>query len=206
LLVVIAVLALLAAMLFPVFAQTREAARRTTCISNLRQLILAHQIYVRDNDDTLPAWYYPLAGGGYTIWPDFLHPYYRDRRLLDQGFATAAERQDTAWLADYVMCAWGSGGRGTATDPYWRWPGAPVYEGGGMRPMVLADVQRPAETLQYTDGLTGRYQSSIRWKHANRILNGAFVDGHAHLVSAVAWEQVDQAASGYYYRIAATDR
>lgn len=206
LLVVLAVIALLAAILLPVFAQTREAARRTRCISNLRQLILAHQVYVSDNDDTLPAWYYARPGGGYIIWPEFLRPYYRDPRLLDQGFTTAADRKDSAWLADYVLCAWGSGGRGTMTDPYWRWPGAPVYDGGVIRPMVLSDVQRPAETLQYTDGFTGSYESAIRWKHANRILNGAFVDGHAHLVSTVDWEQVDRDGRGYYYRIAATDR
>jgi len=135
-----------------------------------------------------------------------LRPYYRDPRLLDQHFMTDGERQNNGWLADYVLCAWGSGGRGTSNDPYWRWPGAPVYDGSGMRPMVLADVQRPAETLQYTDGFTGRYQSYIAWKHDKRILNGAFVDGHAHLVSALDWERIDHDAGGYYYRIAATDR
>ena len=41
LLVVIAIIAILAAILFPVFAQARAAARKTTCISNLKQLSLA---------------------------------------------------------------------------------------------------------------------------------------------------------------------
>ena len=50
LLVVIAILALLAALLFPVFAQAREAARQTLCASNLRQLAFANQMYAGDYD------------------------------------------------------------------------------------------------------------------------------------------------------------
>ena len=53
LLVVIAIIAILAAILFPVFAQAREAARKATCQSNLRQLGLASQMYVQDNDGQL---------------------------------------------------------------------------------------------------------------------------------------------------------
>ena len=55
LLVVIAIIAILAAILFPVFAQARDAARRANCISDLRQIALAHQMYVQDNDDALPS-------------------------------------------------------------------------------------------------------------------------------------------------------
>jgi prepilin-type N-terminal cleavage/methylation domain-containing protein/prepilin-type processing-associated H-X9-DG protein len=53
LLVVIAIIAILAAILFPVFAQAREKARQTTCLSNLKQVGLATQMYVQDNDERL---------------------------------------------------------------------------------------------------------------------------------------------------------
>src|SRR3989440_2053824 len=53
LLVVIAIIAILAAILFPVFAQAREKARSTSCLSNLRQLGTATQIYVQDYDERL---------------------------------------------------------------------------------------------------------------------------------------------------------
>jgi prepilin-type N-terminal cleavage/methylation domain-containing protein len=205
LLVVLAVMALLAAILLPVFAQVRETARRATCISNLRQLILAQHMYVQDHDDALPAWYYEGPARHYTYWTEFMRAYYRDPDLLDQGFSTAEDRHNSYWLADYVLRAWGSGGGGTATDPHWRWPGAPTSGAQGSRPMTLAEVQRPAETLQFTDGLTTRFLSAVWWKHTNQVLNGAFVDGHAHRVSKTDWAQVDRDAWGYFYHLAAAD-
>ena len=54
LLVVIAIIAILAAILFPVFAQAREKARQTSCLSNLKQIGTAVQLYVDDYDETLP--------------------------------------------------------------------------------------------------------------------------------------------------------
>lgn len=53
LLVVIAIIAILAAILFPVFAQAKEAAKKTQSISNLKQIGLAWTIYSGDYDDKL---------------------------------------------------------------------------------------------------------------------------------------------------------
>lgn len=50
LLVVLAILSIIAAILFPVFARARERARQATCASNLRQIGLATMQYVGDND------------------------------------------------------------------------------------------------------------------------------------------------------------
>ncbi len=52
LLVVIAIIAVLAAILFPVFAQARAQARYTACLSNLRQIGMATQMYLQDYDQT----------------------------------------------------------------------------------------------------------------------------------------------------------
>ncbi len=54
LLVVIAIIAILAAILFPVFAAAREKARKTVCISNVKQLGLAWMMYVQDSDENFP--------------------------------------------------------------------------------------------------------------------------------------------------------
>lgn len=55
LLVVIAIIAILAAILFPVFARAREAARKSSCQSNMKELGLAVQLYHGDYDAMLPS-------------------------------------------------------------------------------------------------------------------------------------------------------
>lgn len=55
LLIVIAIIAILAAILFPVFARARESARRTSCVSNLSQLCKAAMMYGSDYDEFLPV-------------------------------------------------------------------------------------------------------------------------------------------------------
>jgi prepilin-type N-terminal cleavage/methylation domain-containing protein/prepilin-type processing-associated H-X9-DG protein len=66
LLVVIAIIAILAAILFPVFAQAREAARKTKCTSNMRQLGMAVRTYSQDYDELLPGTWDGAGGAGST--------------------------------------------------------------------------------------------------------------------------------------------
>ena len=54
LLVVIAIIAILAAILFPVFARARESARRTGCLSNMKQVTTGIMMYAQDYDEVLP--------------------------------------------------------------------------------------------------------------------------------------------------------
>lgn len=58
LLVVIAIIAILAAILFPVFARARENARRTSCLSNMKQIGLGMMQYVQDYDGKYFARYF----------------------------------------------------------------------------------------------------------------------------------------------------
>lgn len=86
LLVVIAIIAILAAILFPVFAQAKEAARKTQSLSNLKQIGTAWTLYSGDVDDmvmraeiTVPgkAYYWWGSYDGTTLRPEegLLHPY-----------------------------------------------------------------------------------------------------------------------------------
>jgi prepilin-type N-terminal cleavage/methylation domain-containing protein/prepilin-type processing-associated H-X9-DG protein len=54
LLTVIAIIAILATILIPVVGNVREQARRSTCVSNLRQLTMAIHQYANDNEDRMP--------------------------------------------------------------------------------------------------------------------------------------------------------
>jgi len=86
LLVVIAIIAILAAILFPVFAQAKEAARKTQSVSNLKQIGTAWTLYSGDCDDMVmpvrtmiasKAFYWWGSFDGTTLRPEegLLHPY-----------------------------------------------------------------------------------------------------------------------------------
>ena len=55
LLIALAIIAIIAAILFPVFGAVRERGRRTVCGSNLKQLANAMQQYVQDNGGVYPS-------------------------------------------------------------------------------------------------------------------------------------------------------
>jgi prepilin-type N-terminal cleavage/methylation domain-containing protein len=59
LLVVIAIIAILAAMLLPALGKAKERAKRTQCISQLKQCALGSLMYASDNNDWFPTWQHP---------------------------------------------------------------------------------------------------------------------------------------------------
>jgi prepilin-type N-terminal cleavage/methylation domain-containing protein/prepilin-type processing-associated H-X9-DG protein len=86
LLVVIAIIAILAAILFPVFARARENARKTSCLSNMKQIGLGIEQYKQDNDSTYPMAYFYVNGadssGGYVQWSGSVQPYVKSEQLF----------------------------------------------------------------------------------------------------------------------------
>jgi len=97
LLVVIAIIGILAAMVFPVFARARESARRAVCLSNIKNIGLAMQMYLADYDDTMPP---------NEHRPEIVS-WYLDWAISMNG--------DDDWVAG---CAFK---RGAANNPYLKW-------------------------------------------------------------------------------------
>lgn len=90
LLVVVAIIAILASILFPVFARARANARRASCLSNLKQIGMGVMMYTQDNDG-----YFPLPSrhdtttsdasrydDDYLFWPNFIYPYVKNLQVL----------------------------------------------------------------------------------------------------------------------------
>jgi prepilin-type N-terminal cleavage/methylation domain-containing protein/prepilin-type processing-associated H-X9-DG protein len=95
LLVVIAIIAILAAILLPVFAQAREKARETQCLSNERQMSLAFAQYVSDYDETYPPDQYnnhdPVDGSNdWLPWMGLINPYLKNGNMTTykDGYTT----------------------------------------------------------------------------------------------------------------------
>ena len=100
LLVVIAIIGLLAALLFPILAKAREKGRQTTCVSNLRQLGQAFNLYAQDYDQRLPVQFPALANNVGVIanntWDVKLGPYLKNREVLRCGSDFVATPHDVA--------------------------------------------------------------------------------------------------------------
>ncbi|HEX8237460.1 MAG TPA: prepilin-type N-terminal cleavage/methylation domain-containing protein [Abditibacteriaceae bacterium] len=78
LLTVMAVIAVLAAILFTVFARVRESGRRSVCQNNLKQIALAVQQYMQDGDGRFPLWLYHRNTNNLFGWNNALSPYIKN--------------------------------------------------------------------------------------------------------------------------------
>lgn len=83
LLVVAAILGILAVLVLPALSQTRESARRATCIDNLRQLGLAAEMYWDEHDDRPFPYLLGSTNGGRTYWFGWLKPGDEGEREFD---------------------------------------------------------------------------------------------------------------------------
>jgi prepilin-type N-terminal cleavage/methylation domain-containing protein/prepilin-type processing-associated H-X9-DG protein len=107
LLTVIAIIALLAAILFPVFSRARENARRSSCQSNLKQIGLAIMQYTQDYDETyMSGMANPGANSG-RGWAGQLLPYIKTTQLYtcpsDTTRVTTAGRVALSYVYNYNM-------------------------------------------------------------------------------------------------------
>jgi prepilin-type N-terminal cleavage/methylation domain-containing protein/prepilin-type processing-associated H-X9-DG protein len=202
LLVVIAIIAILAAILFPVFAKAREKARQTSCLSNVKQLALAIQMYVGDYDETLPRGTDWGNGLSHYQFPDLLNPYIKNANIW------ACPSYSQNWPKYPAPPGGGNG--------WWSTILGPMSYGLNYRLMPtwrerrLGECKAPAETWVIGDSVSfdvcwGRWEAlayaslcgwqtpcgspNTVWQNAeNSRHNGgeniAFLDGHAKWLNA----------------------
>ncbi|MDF2440699.1 MAG: hypothetical protein JWN98_1683 [Abditibacteriota bacterium] len=83
-LIVLAIIGILAALLFPVFSRAREGARRAACASNLKQIGLSVAQYSQDYDEHLPYGYLYYGPGlaDLMMWEDLVQPYAKSYQVM----------------------------------------------------------------------------------------------------------------------------
>jgi prepilin-type N-terminal cleavage/methylation domain-containing protein/prepilin-type processing-associated H-X9-DG protein len=174
LLVVISVIAVLAAILFPVFARAREKARQTSCLENTRQIALATLMYADDFDDCCPA----HTGGPSDAddWPQMLMPYCRNAQIF--RCPSAAQGNTSMWghfnVNGKVPLCYGSNcyyfgfkSLAQAVDP--------------SGTLLIADSigdNRIGPDFSVRDSRVPNCWDGLAPRH-NETLNAGFVDGHS---------------------------
>jgi prepilin-type processing-associated H-X9-DG protein len=126
---VIAIIAILAAILFPVFAQARESARATSCLSNSKQVALAQMMYGQDYDESIVPWRAcnrrvtttgipsscpTAAEAAPTIWTFLLEPYLKSYSIY---FCPSFSASGTAKAMDQADCD-GDGSANSGANGY----------------------------------------------------------------------------------------
>jgi len=184
LLVVIAIIAILAAILFPVFAQAKEAAKQTTCLSNTKQLALGQLLYSNDAEDSvipsntqLPS--APLSDQVAGSWVNTIQPYIKNTAMLQcpsfsesnlfkamdpsycDGGHDMLPPQTGKYLSHYGVAKhvrwWNDCGSSSANAPYANYPGSGWTEVSGTQTwqtLNLSSVVESARTANIGDAFT----------------------------------------------------
>jgi prepilin-type N-terminal cleavage/methylation domain-containing protein/prepilin-type processing-associated H-X9-DG protein len=172
-LVVVTVLAILAALIMPVLAQSREKGRQAVCMSNLRQVGLATLAYVEDYDETFPPYLVGISSGrerkNYTVVPNRQPPRVpAEKYTLDDGCCDGFHY--LSWM-DCVhpylrsLALFDCPSRPPSSTPAFAVNGwlAGVY--GGVEAQALAGVRNPASKLWLIHNL-GIYAYANPWDWA----------------------------------------
>ncbi len=185
LLVVIAIIAILAAILFPVFARAREAARATSCRSNVKQIMTAIMMYAQDNDEALH--YHDGRTSPQTCWAFIMNPYIKNGQVWKCPSDTAPGNTWNGTATDYAISYGWS----------WTW----------LNGQSLAAIGKPADTIAVTDAANWVSRAwddypvvapnyyPVMYRH-NEMANIGFLDGHVKAMKIHAVRQQATAEDG----------
>jgi len=199
LLVVIAIIAILAAILFPVFSRAREQANKTACLSNMKQIGMAVQMYCQDWDGR-----YPFIGclGCNATGPDANNPLCTPQaKIYPYAKNTGVYDCPSADMFKLVLveggCARSRSG-GWPFPPDWVGISIDIGWNNKMDGQLMAQMPTPSETVVFSDatyafscgGVGTVYANacgagcdqSVRLRRNTRHSEGSnltFADGHA---------------------------
>lgn len=205
LLVVIAIIAILAAILFPVLSQARAAAKKTQCLTNLKNIGLAMILYNDQYDDVFPTTERSVTNYGDPQRGDMvtkLAPFMKNYEIYfcpDRFAKHSTGYNAPTWNRGRRQLGYGSNfGMWSIGDSIGMFQGFGADVSGTATGRPTSDVTEPsnfvtiADTLDYpyyslslafqgTDGTSGRViRHSGNWPHL-------YLDGHVKTVPMAAW-------------------
>ncbi|NIR02165.1 MAG: DUF1559 domain-containing protein [Gemmatimonadales bacterium] len=204
--VTIAVISVLAAITLPVFARAREASRRVTCLSNLRQIGLAFMMYLDDWDSAFPNTGDPyLWMGRRWRWP--IKPYLGaslDRDPADPDDPLCSSRTPSFLLCPsdpYAADKWDATSYGYSaafyhtpaqiaamtTEDLWKLDRFPCVT---QRETSLA---YPSQKVLVAEWLTNHEWTKVSWWEWGGARSYLFADGHALYLPA---DRINPAGNG----------
>lgn len=153
LLVVIAIIAILAAILFPVFAQAKEAAKKTACLSNDKQMATALFIYASDNDDMLcqTSWESDATHPYQVHWSYLMQPYIKNFDMFRCPSDSTPVKPKTPCASDGdlgkmpMVCDW------IPVKGYSYIPNYNTIPAHDWLPVSLTAFNQPANTILVTE-------------------------------------------------------
>src|SRR5205807_9960167 len=175
LLVVIAIIAILAAILFPVFAAARAAARKTSCLSNIKQLNLGMQMYLQDYDEKFPGWQWGIRAteDSASYWCNAIYPYVKNTGVYRCPDDTLEWTNPSDWTAVGPDKGVHDLFRTTAsTGIFWDRPNNPNYISYGFNEVLgypdgrkLAAIKNPSGFSVIADSAVSLYSP---WEDSDR--------------------------------------
>lgn len=202
LLLVLAIIAILAGMLFPVFAMARRAAQTTSCLSNFRNSTRAALLYTSDYDDGL----FPMnQTPGETpnpefdrVWPQLLRPYAgdfnvfacpADHRGMDFGGSFDPDLLPGDYGARYYDASL------KADLGYNAYYLSPIVRQGDQwvaRPKTTGSVTNPSQTFLFVESRTATAGSYLVAPPCRYMVDhGYYVDSFQTEVRRVSWNDPD---------------
>lgn len=188
LLIVIAIVVLLGALLFPTLGTIKESSRRAACLSNLKGIYAAMGTYRADNALSWPSFKVDGSGyGGTDTWPCQLVEYGAHKDMFRCPSATHVQSREwksrdlgSSWYGDYAY----------NRDEYGRnteWTDAPVKNPGGVFGLEnRAQSVLMIESTVYTFAALGNPNTTPmnyeRTDHGGK-MNVLLADGHVEWVS-----------------------
>jgi len=193
LLVVIAIIAILAAMLLPALSRARESARKTSCLSNTKQIGLGIIQYIDANDEFVPET--RNLAMSLDVFA-FIDPYVNDVNVFICPSSTSANRKSWNYGFSTSTLGYRSSRPGFTVGSYT----CPTYS--STSPIKVGQIGKVTERLGFTDTVTDWYIRPDFWsstagpgpggsyycvncRHGDGA-NGWFFDGHSEWMRGIS--------------------